>query len=337
MLKIGIMSFAHTHAAAYASLLREHADVEIRAADPGPHPDGEVRGRDLARELGVDYCDTYDELMAWGPDGVIVTSENARHRPLAELAARHGAHILCEKPIATTWEDGTAIVDAAAAAGVMLMMAFPVRFASAFARLRAQYEAGLLGEIVSIRGTNNGRLPTERSWFTEPALSGGGALTDHVVHIADLIEALMHSRPVSVTAVSNSTLYADQASAETAGLVLITYENGVSAAIDCSWSRPATAPTWGGVTLSVASTAGSVDLDFFGPRSRGIDAASGKPIELPFGPDFDTALISTFLAAVRDGRQPQPDGQAGLRTLEIVLGAQTSARTGTTISLGSAG
>jgi hypothetical protein len=55
--------------------------VEVRAADPGPRPEAEVRGRDLARELGIGYHQTYEELMGWGPDAVLVTSEYARHRP----------------------------------------------------------------------------------------------------------------------------------------------------------------------------------------------------------------------------------------------------------------
>ena len=334
-MKIGIMSFAHTHAARYARRLATYPDVEVRAADPGPHPKDEVRGRDLARELGVGYHESYHELMAWEPDAVVVTSENTSHRPLVELAARHGAQILCEKPLATTWADGRAMVDAAAAAGVLLMMAFPVRFASVFASLRSEYEAGLLGEIVSIRGANNGRLPAERAWFTQPELSGGGAFMDHIVHVADLIEALTHAPPVSVSAVSNSRLHPARATAETAGLVLVSYEDGVVAAIDCSWSRPDTAPTWGGLTLSVTGTAGRVDLDFFGPRARGLDAASGRPIELPYGPDFDAALLHAFLDAVRQGQRVPPDGHTGLRTLEIVLAAQRSARTGRTVSVDS--
>jgi predicted dehydrogenase len=154
-----------------------------------------------------------------------------------------------------------------------------------------------------------------------------------VVHLADLIDALTGDEPVSVTAVSNRKLHARRAAAETAGLVLVSYASGVSAAIDCSWSRPATAPTWGGLTLSVAGTRGSADADFFGPRSRGLDAATGRPIELPYGPDLDAALLSTFLTAVRTGEQPQPDGHVGLRTLEIMLGAQLSARTGETVTL----
>lgn len=336
MLKIGIMSFAHTHAAGYARLLRGYAGVEVRAADPGPYPAGEPRGAALAAELGIGYAASYDELMAWGPDGVIVTSENVFHRPLAELAARSGAHILCEKPLATTWADGKAITDAAAEAGVLLMMAYPVRFASAFARLRAECQAGRLGEIVAIRGANNGKLPAERAWFADASLAGGGSFVDHVVHVADLIEALTHSEPLTVSAVSNRILHAERASAETAGLVLVTYAGGLIAAIDCSWSRPGTAPTWGGLTLSVAGTEGTVDLDLFGPRVRGLDAATGRPVELPFGPDYDAGLLRAFIGGIRSGVRPQPDGQVGLRTLEIMLGAQLSARTGETVTLASA-
>jgi 1,5-anhydro-D-fructose reductase (1,5-anhydro-D-mannitol-forming) len=331
--KIGIMSFAHTHAASYVRRLRDDPGIELRAADPGPYPDGEVRGAELAAELRVNYCDSYHELMAWGPDGVIVTSENARHRPLVELAARHGAHILCEKPLATTWDDGLAMVRAARAAGVMLMMAFPVRFASVFARLQAQHQAGLLGDIVSIRGTNNGQLPAQRAWFADPELAGGGAFADHVVHIADLIEALTQAEPLAVSAISNRKLYADRARAETGGLVTISYAGGLIAAIDCSWSRPATAPTWGGLTLSVAGTAGTVDLDFFGPRARGLDAVTGRPIELPYGPDLNAPMLRQFLRAIQTGHQPQPDASVGLRTLAIMLGAREAARAGSTVAL----
>ncbi len=83
----------------------------------------------------------------------------------------------------------------------------------------------------------------------------------------------------------------------------------------------------------VAGTGGTVDVDFFGPRARGLDAASGRPIELPYGANFDEALLRTFVDAVRTGEQPQPDGRLGLRTLRIVLAAQESARTGTTVAI----
>lgn len=332
-LRVAVMSFAHTHASSYVQLLLATPDVEVRASDPGPYVEGELRGAAFAAELGVDYVDTYDELLAWEPDAVIVTSENARHRELVEKAAAAGAHILCEKPLATSREDGLAMKKAVDEAGVMLMVAFPVRFASTFATLKATYDKGSLGQLVAVRGSNNGKLPRERSWFTDPALSGGGALVDHVVHIADLLDGLMGATPVSVTAVANATLHADRARAETSGLVTITYDNGVIAAIDCSWSRPDTAPTWGGVRIVVAGTGGTAEVDFFGPRVTGLASATGAPVELPYGPDFDRELLRTFLATVRSGEQPQPDIAVGLRTLGIVLAAQESARTGRTVAV----
>ncbi|WP_251008679.1 Gfo/Idh/MocA family protein [Curtobacterium sp. ISL-83] len=328
------MSFAHTHAVGYLSTLAAMPDVEVRGSDPDGRSTGptvaELRGADLATALGVRYADSYDELLAWGPDAVIVTSENARHRELVERAAAAGAHVLCEKPLATTWEDGLAMRDAVDRAGVALMMAFPVRFASAFERLRATHDSGALGSVFSARGANNGMLPTTRNWFTDPALSGGGAVVDHVVHVADLLDALTGASATTVTAVANRLLHADRARAETAGLVTITYDSGMVAAIDCSWSRPETAPTWGGLTLDVAGTGGTVSVDFFGAAARGLDAVDGRPIELRYGADHDGAMLRTFLGAVRAGTQPQPDVDVGLRTLAIVLAAQASLRSGRT-------
>lgn len=97
-LKVAIASFAHTHAASYASLLARTPDVQVLTADPdgASAPDAGPRGADFAAAFGVDHVDSYDELFAWGPDAVVVTSENALHRPLVERAAAAGAHVLCD-------------------------------------------------------------------------------------------------------------------------------------------------------------------------------------------------------------------------------------------------
>lgn len=338
-LRIGVLSFAHTHAIGYLQALAAMPDVEVRGTDPdgassGPGSGsslGVLRGRDLAEALGVGYMDSYDELLAWQPDAVVVASENTGHRALVERAAAAGAHVLCEKPLATTWEDGLAMREAVEAAGVLLMVAFPVRFASSFARLRATHDAGALGHLFAARGANTGMLPRTRDWFTDPERSGGGALVDHVVHIADLLDALTGARALTVTAVANRTLHADRARAETAALVTVTYDDGLVAAIDCSWSRPDTSAVWGGLTLDVVGTQGTVSIDPFGPAAHGIVTDTGLPIEARYGADLDQAMLRVFLDAVRTGVQPQPDVGVGLRTLAIVLAAQESARTGRTV------
>ncbi len=337
-LRIAIASFAHLHAASYVAALQTMPGIELLASDPDGvnAPDEQPRGAALAAEFGVDYVDDYDALFAWQPDAVIVTSENAGHRALVERAAAAGAHVLCEKPLATEVDDARAMVEACKRAGVILMVAFPVRFAPQFAAMRSHVEGGSIGDPFAIVGTNNGKIPIDsRQWFVDPALSGGGALIDHVVHCADLIDALTGGEPAAtVYAAANSILHADKGvQVETGGLVTITYRSGLIATIDCSWSQPDSAPTWGGLTLKVTGSKGSVEIAPFAERVAGQGDAG--PIHLGYAADSDAALLEEFLRAVRtSGRaqpgaapavRPQPDGGVGLRTVQIVDAARRSA------------
>ncbi len=229
--------------------------------------------------------------------------------------------------------DGEAMVDACARAGVPLMIAHPVRFSPEFATLREVVRQGALGDVLGIVGSNNGKLPSGRPWFVDPELAGGGALVDHVVHVADLVDVLLGEQASTVRAVVNRILHADRPKvrAETGGLVDVTYPSGVSLAVDCSWSQPENAPAWGGLKLRVTGTEGVVEIDPFSAHLDGTTAQGATWIG--FGADLDRAMLTHFLDAVRAGTAPQPDGASGLRTLRIVLGAQDSVRRGQSVKL----
>lgn len=334
-MKVAVLSFAHGHAVGYLRYLKSRDDVELVASDPEglQATDAGLRGPELAAECGVAYLDSYEEVLAWGPDAVVICSENARHRDLVEQAAAAGAQILCEKPLATSTSDAESMVAAVERAGVTLMVAFPVRFSPSFVALKAKVHAGQLGDILAILGTNNGKFPlSDRQWFTNPELSGGGSLVDHVVHCADLIDSLLEQRATTVWAVSNRILHAETGvHVETGGLVTITYHTGIIATIDSSWSQPVSAPTWGGVTLEVVGTNGSMKIDPFASHVGGY--GTDGAIWLPYGPDLDAEMMDEFLESVREGRQPQPDGNAGLRTVAIMNAAQLSAQTSRVVAL----
>ncbi|MDQ0278599.1 putative dehydrogenase [Arthrobacter silviterrae] len=328
-LRVAVLSFAHTHAASYIRHLAGRADVELLTADPdsAQSPEGELRGAAFAAAHGAAYADSYQEVLDWRPDAVVICSENSKHAGLVQQFAAAGAHVLCEKPLATSVADAELALEAAAAAGVRLMTAFPVRFSPAYQELRGMVRAGELGDIVSVVGTNNGWMPSDRAWFTDPELAGGGALVDHVVHCADLLDDLLGVPAQRIHAVSNRILHAQRGvTVETGGLVTITYQGGVIATIDCSWSQPASAPTWGGLTFTVTGTKGSVRIDPFASHVGGFDALGAA--WLPYGADLDSLMIDEFISAIQAGRQPQPDGGSGLRTLEIVKAAQASVASG---------
>jgi predicted dehydrogenase len=333
-MRVAVLSFAHPHAASYVSALRARADVDLVAADPehGLRPAGESGGRQLADQLGIRYVEDYSVVWDWHPDAVLVCSENARHRDLVIQAAAAGAHVLCEKPLATSITDAEAMIEACDRAGVHMMIAHPVRYSAAYAELKEACAAGRIGRLIGVTGTNNGKLPADRQWFTDPGLAGGGSLTDHTTHVADLLDDLLAGDPaVSVYASTNAILHGDQAATETGGLVSIEYASGVIASIDCSWSKPDSYPTWGGLTLNVVGDAGIADMDAFSSRLDGHSERTGSRFWIPYGDNADAAMIDEFIDGIAAGRGPQPTGESGLRTVQIVQAAYESVRRGRAI------
>ncbi|MFM8322576.1 MAG: Gfo/Idh/MocA family protein [Chloroflexota bacterium] len=324
-LKIGILSFAHLHAEAYVLNLLADPGVEmIGIADEDLE-----RGRKFAGQFGVRLFASYAALLAEQPDGVLVCSENSRHRPLVELAAAAGVHVLCEKPLATTPQDARAMVQACKQAGVILMTAFPVRFSPPVSELRSRLAAGDLGLPYCFNAINQGELPRKhREWFVDPELAGGGAVADHTVHLADIMRWYLGSEVREVYAQTNQIFHGDEVEVETGGLVMLTFENGVFATIDTSWSRPDYWPTWGGLGLELVTERGAVIVDAFKQNLTVYRPDLQRPVWSFWGSDINAAMIAEFLAAIREGRQPLVTGEDGLRAVEIVAAAYRSAESG---------
>jgi predicted dehydrogenase len=260
-----------------------------------------------------------------GSDAVVVCSQNTRHHDDVMAALAQGCHVLCEKPMATTTADAVDMWRAARAAGLVLGIAHPVRQSPAYRHLKSRVESGTLGTVLSVLGTNNGMLPRDRAWFTQPEWSGGGAVADHLVHCTDLIDGLLGRAAVRVRAVTNRILeQVPPTEVETGGIVTIEYEQGVIASVDCSWSQPRTAPTWGGLTLDVIGTRGRLRIDPFNLHVAG-HADSGSQW-WSYGADMDADMIDNFVNAVRGRTAIHSDAVAGLRSVEIMAAALESAR-----------
>jgi predicted dehydrogenase len=165
--------------------------------------------------------------------------------------------------------------------------------------------------------------------------AGGGALTDHLVHVLDLLDALWpDSRVTSVYAVANRQLHPD-AAVETAGLAALRLElvsatgrRQVPVVIDASWSRPVGYATWGGLTLRLIGTGGITDLDPFAMRVGGHLVSARNEAWIPYGPDLDALLLTSFLQVVAGTGTAKPDGAAGTRGLAVVLAAYASVASG---------
>jgi predicted dehydrogenase len=329
-MKIGILNVAHLHADAYIQNLRQVPGVEVI----GVADENGERGQNFAQQYETHAFRSYEELLATHPDGVIICSENARHYPLVKLAASAGVPVLCEKPLATRLEDAREMVELCQKAGVQLMIAFPMRFSSPLIEVKARLDAGDLGQVYCFNTTNQGQMSFDNhTWFVDKELAGGGAVMDHTVHLVDILRWFTGSEIQEVYARTNRVFMADQVKVETGGLEMITFQNGMFASIDCSWSRPPFWPSWGGLSMEIVSERGAVMVDAFRQNLTVYSRSLQRPAWQYWGSDANQAMIDEFIACIRENRVPCVDGMDGYRAVEVALAAYESDRTGQPVKL----
>ncbi|HET7697842.1 MAG TPA: bi-domain-containing oxidoreductase [Vicinamibacterales bacterium] len=154
---------------------------------------------DYARRHGVPAVDTSPDAALRNPDidAVLIATRHDLHASLVLAALQAGKHVFVEKPLALTVDDCSAIVEAAAASGRVVMVGFNRRFAPASLRLREAFRPVLEPKTVLYR-VNAGLLPAEH-WLRDPA-EGGGRLVGEGVHFLDWARWFVDADPVSVHA-----------------------------------------------------------------------------------------------------------------------------------------
>ncbi|MFC1878538.1 Gfo/Idh/MocA family protein [Chloroflexota bacterium] len=329
-MRIGILSFAHHHAEAYIQNLRSIPQVELL----GVADEDNERGRQFANQYETPYFRSYEDLIAAKPDGVVICSENSKHRPMVEMAANSGVNVLCEKPIATNVDDASAIVNICERAGVMLMTAFPMRFSAPLVEVKKRLDGGDFGRVYCFNATNQGELPSVyRKWFVDEELAGGGAVMDHTVHLVDIMRWYLGEEVREVYAQTNRIFHADEVQVETGALEMITFEGGAFASIDASWSRPPYWPTWGGLTFEMITERGAVLVDAFSQNLTIYRHDRQRAGWAYWGSDANQAMVNEFIAAIRENRQPLVSGYDGFKAVEVAEAAYLSAKSGQPQSL----
>src|ERR1700687_4903799 len=174
---VGVMGYNH------ARVLAEMPGVKlVGVADPDDKQADFVR-----RTLGCVTVPDVLELLALGVDALSIAAPSHPHRSTALTAVGRGGHVLVEKPIASSVEEGREIIAAARRAGVALMVGHVERFNPA---VQAIKEAIREEDILSIAITSAGPFP--------PRMSNVGVVIDLAVHDIDLISWFTGSEIVDV-------------------------------------------------------------------------------------------------------------------------------------------
>jgi UDP-N-acetylglucosamine 3-dehydrogenase len=258
----------------------------------------------VAKTLGCAAVATVAQLLDLKLDAVTIAGPTHLHRDIALACIERGVHVLVEKPIASSVEEGNEIIAAARRANVTLMVGHVERFNPAVEAIK---EAIRGEDILSIAITRVGPFP--------PRMSNVGVVIDLAVHDIDLIRWFTDSDIVDVQPQVSSAV----AEREDIALLQFRTASGVLAHINTNWLTPFKARN-----VIVATRGKYVQADLltrqvtecFGFQPDG--SYSMRHLSVGHAEPLRAELLA-FTSAVRSGEPPPVTGEQGVASLAIAI------------------
>ncbi|KJL41662.1 Gfo/Idh/MocA family protein [Microbacterium trichothecenolyticum] len=289
---------------------------------------------DFAARNGIPSVHTdLAELLARDDiDGVYISSVNERHLDQAKAAATAGKHVLCEKPIAVTVSDASAMTDFCRDRGVTLAINHHLPAMETHRKIRELVASGAIGRPLSVAIRNTGLLPEHLAGWRLGSGPGAGIVLDIATHDASVTEHLLGLRPVEVAAVTVAHGERPSESADTS-VAVVRYENDVIASFHDSYATP-----FARSLAEVHGTAGSIRApEIMTPDPIGevslVDARGERRVDVEDRGNAYERTIRAFVAASGGEGAPIVDGETATRALSVATAIQTSSRSGERVRL----
>ena len=327
---IGGGNITETHARAARAI----PGVEISAI----HGTNAEKVARLCREHGGTPYQDFDAFLQHRPmDLVIIGSPSGLHATQGIAAARHGLHVLTEKPIEISTARADTLIEAAKQSKVQLGVLFQDRRKPHIRLLKNWIDHGLLGKILFVDARVKWYRPPEyyasSRWRGTFALDGGGALINQGVHTVDLLLWLFGD-VVRVQARTGTLLHKIEAE-DTAAAIL----EFVSGALGILHATTAAYPGYPR-RVEITGTEGTVILEhdrIVAASLRNLQSAAIESTPLDENLSSSTATVSDFrghqsvledfLQAIQQNRAPACDGIEGRRSIALIEAIYRAAKT----------
>lgn len=312
------------------------------------------RAARAAAELGIGEAMADAEALLAGESQVVhICTPNATHAALAHRALAAGKHVICEKPLATSLAQASALVETAVAEGVVAAVPFVYRYHPMVREARAIVTAGEIGALLTV---DCGYLqdwmlrPEDDDWRATSADGGPSrAFADIGSHLCDLLEFVSGERIVRLTA-RTRVVYPERGghpvANEDVAAVLVETESG---AIGTLLVSQMAAGRKNALTLEIHGATASLRFDQERPEELWIGGRSGvrqlvrdptnahpgveRFSRVPAGhaqgyQDAFNAFVADVYQAVRTGLVPEglPTFADGLRAVQLTEAVLVAAR-----------
>lgn len=202
-LRIGIIGtggIAHAHARSYLAI----PEIElVGGADIVPG-----KARAFLDEFGLADAKAFEsaqELLKMNLDAVSICTYNATHAECAVAALAAGCHVLCEKPMSITLEQGVAMARAEKASGKILSIGFQPRYDVNTQKVKSIIADGSLGKVYYVQTGGGRRRGIPGGTFINKELAGVGALADIGCYALDFaLNSIGYPRPLTVSAYASN-------------------------------------------------------------------------------------------------------------------------------------
>jgi UDP-N-acetyl-2-amino-2-deoxyglucuronate dehydrogenase len=333
---IGGGNISETHALAACAI----PGVEI-AAIFGTN--AEKVGR-LCREYGGKPYGNLNEFLAHRPmELVAIGSPSGLHAEQGIAAARHGLHVLTEKPIDITVERADALIAETRKAGVQLGVFFQDRCKPDILSVKNAVDAGVLGKPILADARVKWYRPPEyyanSRWRGTWKLDGGGALINQAVHTLDLM-LWIFGEVKAVQATCKTALHAIEA--EDTLIAMLEFANGALGVLQAATSvfpgYPRRLELTGSEGTLIIEHDRLLAADLKNPSPDLLKRSEGDKNQSASSPIVSDArghqaVLEDFLHAIRTNTKPRCDGQEGRRSLALVQAIYEACRTGKRVNV----
>ena len=317
---IGTGTMGEVHAAAWKA-------IAVHLA--GCSSSNSAQAEAFAKRYNIHNFASYPELLS-NADIVDICTPTTSHKPLVLAAAKTGKHVICEKPIALTVEDGQAMIDACR--GVRFFIGLVLRFFPHYRSAKQLVAAGRIGKPGVLRLKRVSYVPQNpEAWYLKDALSGG-MVVDLMIHDFDYVRWLAGE----VERVFALKTQPDTGSAQYVQAVL-RLKNGAIALIEGGWAYP---PGVFRTGFDLSGTDGLIEwssdqpsplFTFFPPKLEET-ASVGLPTSSLADDPFAAELQHAY-QCIQSGAPFEVTAEDALEALRISLAVKKSVETGKPVKL----